>query len=261
MTASAGEVQPADAADAGHEVPRRPALIPPGLALRLRPSNAGLKIVMAATGVVFALFVLVHMIGNLKIYTGAEHFDTYAHWLRTLAEPLLPYEGALWLFRAVLVTALVAHVWAAVVLTARAHRARGPFRRRGLHGLRSFTARTMGVSGIVLLAFIVFHILDLTTGTRPAASPTFTAATHTSSAAYANLVASFDRPAVAGFYLLAMVVLGAHLAHGLYTAVNDLGVTGARSRALLTVAGGLLALAVMVGNITIPIAVLAGWLR
>ena len=58
-----------------------------------------------------------------------------------------------------------------------------------------------------------------------------------------------------------MVLLGAHLAHGLYTAVNDLGVTGARSRALLTVAGGLLALAVMVGNITIPIAVLAGWLR
>ena len=74
----------------------------------------------------------------------------------------------------------------------------------------------------------------------------FTAATETSSAAYANLLASFDRPAVAAFYLLAMVVLGAHLAHGLYTAVNDLGVTGARSRALLTGAGGLLALAVMV---------------
>ncbi|MCV7192976.1 succinate dehydrogenase cytochrome b subunit [Mycolicibacterium brumae] len=225
-----------------------------------RPSNVTLKLVMAVTGVVFALFVLVHMVGNLKIYTGATHFDDYAHWLRTLAEPLLPYEGALWLFRAVLLTALIGHVWAAVLLTIRGRRARGAFRRRGMTGMRSFTARTMPVTGVVLLAFIVFHILDLTTGTRPAASAEFTAATHTSSAAYANLIASFDRPAVAGFYLLAMLLLGAHLAHGLYTAVNDLGVTGARARALLTAAGGLLALTVMAGNMTIPIAVLTGWL-
>ena len=89
------------------------------------------------------------------------------------------------------------HVGAAVVLTARAHRARGRFRRTGMRRFSSFTARTMGVSGIVLLAFIAFHILDLTTGTRPAASPTFTAATHTSSAAYAagrNLFAAQQSP-------------------------------------------------------------------
>ncbi|HSA41889.1 MAG TPA: succinate dehydrogenase, partial [Mycobacterium sp.] len=81
------------------------------------------------------------------------------------------------------------------------------------------------------------------------------------SAAYANLVASFERPAVAGFYLLAMLVLGAHLAHGLYTAVSDLGVTGRRTRQLAIAAGGLLAGAVMVANMSIPIAVQAGWLR
>ena len=261
MTASGGQGSAvADAADAGHEVPRRPALMPPGVVLRWRPSTIGLKIVMAVTGVVFALFVFVHMIGNLKIYTGAEHFDAYAHWLRTLAEPLLPYQGALWLFRVVLAACLVAHVGAAAVLAARARRARGPFRRRGLRGLRSFTARTMVVSGIVLLAFIVFHILDLTTGTGPAASSAFTPATTSSSAAYANLVASFERPAVAGFYLLAMLVLGAHLAHGLYTAVSDLGVTGRRTRQLAIAAGALLAGAVMVANMSIPIAVQAGWL-
>lgn len=260
MAASVQQDALADAADAGHEVPRRPALIRPGLTLPFRPSNIGLKIVMALTGVVFALFVLVHMIGNLKIYTGAEHFDAYAHWLRTLAEPLLPYEGALWIFRAVLGACLIAHVWAAAVLTARGRRARGPHRRRGMRELRSFTARTMPVTGIVLLAFIIFHLLDLTTGTRPAASADFTAATHTSSAAYANLIASFDRPAVALFYLLAMLMLGGHLLHGLYTAVNDLGVTGRRGRQLAIAAGGVLSIAVMVGNMTIPIAVMAGWL-
>lgn len=250
-----------DTADAGHEVPRGPAGHRPGFRWRTKPSSVTLKLVMAGTGVVFALFVLVHMIGNLKIYTGAQHFDAYAHWLRTLLEPLLPYEGALWIFRGVLLGCLAAHVGAAVLLTGRAHTARGRFRRKGLRGLRSFTARTMLVSGVVLLCFIVFHILDLTVGARPFASSSFATTTETASFAYANLVASFQRPAVAVFYLLAMAILGAHLMHGLWTAVNDLGVTGRRMRQVCVAAGGLLALAVMVGNMTIPIAVWTGLVR
>jgi succinate dehydrogenase / fumarate reductase cytochrome b subunit len=184
---------------------------------------------MAGTGIVFALFVLVHMVGNLKVYTGAHHFDAYAHWLRTLLEPLLPFEGALWIFRIVLGVCLIAHVSAAVMLDVRARRARGAFRRKGLP-MKSFIARTMLVSGIVLLLFIVFHILDLTLGARPAGSAAFRDTTTETSHAYANLVASFERPAVAAFYLLAMIILGAHLAHGLWTAVNDLGMTGQRVR-------------------------------
>ncbi|ODR27663.1 succinate dehydrogenase [Mycolicibacterium porcinum] len=223
----------------------------------MEPSSVTLKLVMAATGIVFALFVLVHMIGNLKVYTGATHFDDYAHWLRTLLEPLLPYEGALWIFRVVLLGCLIAHVGCAVLLTRRAHVARGRFRRRGL-GLRSFTARTMLVSGLALLLFIVFHILDLTVGTQPFASASFTGTTETASHAYANLIASFSRPGVAVFYLLAMALLGAHLAHGLWTTVNDLGVTGQRARQVGVALGGALALAVMLGNMTIPVAVWIG---
>lgn len=247
-----------DTADAGHEVPRGPASERSRFGRRTQLSSVTLKLVMAVTGIVFALFVLVHMIGNLKVYTGAAHFDAYAHWLRTLLEPLLPYEGALWIFRVVLLTCLVAHVGAAALLTARGRRARGRFRRKSMRGMRSFTARTMLVSGVVLLLFIVFHILDLTVGARPIASASFTGTTETTSHAYANLVASFERPAVAVFYLLAMALLGAHLAHGLWTAVNDLGVTGHRIRQVCVALGGLLALAVMVGNMTIPIAVWTG---
>jgi succinate dehydrogenase / fumarate reductase cytochrome b subunit len=268
-------VQAADAADAGHEVPRRPALDRPRLQWHIHLSSSTLKLVMALTGIVFALFVTVHMVGNLKVYTGAQHFDDYADWLRTLLEPLLPYEGALWIFRIVLLACLIAHVGAAFGLTVRAHAARGRYRRKGsrrLHplgrparetlparlfaSLRSFTARTMLVGGLVLLLFIVFHILDLTVGARPAASAVF-AHGH----AYANLVASFSRPAVALFYMLAMAVLGAHLLHGLWAAINDLGVTGHRVRQVCVALGGLLACAVMLGNITIPVAVWTGLVR
>ena len=245
-----------DASDAGHEVSRGPASLHPRWRWQVHPSSVTLKLVMAVTGIVFALFVLVHMIGNLKVYTGAEHFDDYAHWLRTLAEPLLPYEGALWIFRVVLLGCLVAHVGAAAALTGRAHKARGRFRRKGMRAVKSYTARTMLIGGVVLLLFIVFHILDLTIGARPAASTAFTAG-H----AYANLVASFERPAVAIFYLLAMAVLATHLAHGLWTAVNDLGVTGHRTRGVCVAAGGLLALTVMVGNMSIPLAVQLGFVR
>jgi succinate dehydrogenase / fumarate reductase, cytochrome b subunit len=249
-------IDAADAADAGHEVARKPTSPHGRWTWQVQPSSSTLKLVMALTGIVFALFVLVHMIGNLKVYTGAAHFDAYAHWLRTLLEPLLPYEGALWIFRVVLLSCLIAHVGAAVLLTVRARRARGRFRRTRMRSLKSFTARTMLVSGLVLLLFIVFHILDLTVGARPAGSDSF-APGH----AYTNLIASFERPAVAIFYLLAMAVLGAHLVHGLWTAVQDLGVTGHRMRQVCVAIGGLLALAVMVGNMTIPLAVWTGLLR
>jgi succinate dehydrogenase / fumarate reductase, cytochrome b subunit len=223
-------------------------------------STVACKVIMAVTGVLFALFVTVHMIGNLKVYTGPAHFDDYAHWLRTVLEPLLPYEGLLWIVRVVLGVALVTHVGCAVVLSRRARRARGAFRRKGL-GYRSFPARTMPVTGIVLLAFIAFHLLDLTTGTAPVATTGYAAATGSRSFAYENLVASFDRPLVSAFYMIAMVTLGLHLAHGLWSAVNDLGATGHRVRQVGATVGGGLAVVVFVGNASIPVAVLTGLVR
>jgi succinate dehydrogenase / fumarate reductase cytochrome b subunit len=212
---------------------------------------------MAVTGIAFGLFVLVHMIGNLKAYLGPNHFDDYALWLRRLLEPLFPYSGVLWVLRVVLVVCLVGHVSCAAILTRRARAARGSARRKGLP-LRSFPARTMLVTGVVLLLFVVFHILDLTTGTHPVASARYQHMTATGSFAYDNLVHSFDRPWAAALYMLAMLLLGVHLAHGLWLAVNDLGATGRRVRQVsLAVAGGV-AVAVTIGNLSLPIAVLLG---
>lgn len=239
-------VVPAPRADA----PRSPARAP-------RPSSTALKVTMAVTGTVFALFVLVHMIGNLKAYTGAEHFDPYAHWLRTLFEPLLPYEGMLWILRTVLLLCLLAHVGASIVLVVRARRARGRFRRTGM-GWRRLPATLMPYTGLVLLVFIVVHILDLTTGTAPVAPEHFEPATPETAHAYHNLVESLSRWPMALFYIVVMVLLGLHLVHGLLTAANDFGVTGHRVRRYWALAGAVIAGAVAVGNISIPVAVLTG---
>lgn len=224
-----------------------------------RLSSVTAKFVMAATGTVFALFVVAHLLGNLKVYLGAEHYDDYGHWLRTLGEPLLPYSGVLWILRAILALCVLGHVGCGAMLWLRARKARGPFKRRNLGwGIRTFSARTMPVTGIVLGLFIVIHILDLTTGTAPVASSGFDPGTTSTSAAYENLVASLDRPVVASIYLVAMTVLGLHLLHGLWSAVNDFGVTGQRGRKAATIVGGTLAALIFVGNASIPVAVLTG---
>ena len=216
-----------------------------------------LKLVMAVTGTIFALFLLVHMFGNLKVFTGAEHFNSYAHWLHTILEPFLPWNGVLWILRIVLGVSLIAHVVAAVMLKLRARKSRGTIPRKRLP-LKTFAGRNMLVTGIVLFAFIVFHLMDLTLGTTGVAPQTYTAGTTEASFAYQNLIASFQRPAAAAFYIVALLTLFLHLAHGLVTVVHDLGMTGKRTRAMSFAVGGAMALAILLGNILIPVAVLTG---
>ncbi|WP_370452350.1 succinate dehydrogenase cytochrome b subunit [Dietzia sp. ANT_WB102] len=228
---------------------RRPLRRPPALPTWLA------KTVMAVTGIFFSAFVVAHMIGNLKVFGGASGFDGYATWLRTLLYPLVPPGGVLWALRIVLVVSLVAHVWCSVLLVRRSRAAAGQHRRRTGLTIESFGARSMLLTGVVLLLFVVFHVLDMTTGTAPAAPHTFE---HGS--AYANLVASFSRPWVAAFYVVTMLFLALHIAHGIRTAAGDLGVTGVRGRAAITSVGGIAAVAVLLGNAAIPVAVQVGWL-
>lgn len=220
---------------------------------RLPVSNFAAKTTMAVTGLIFVGFVFVHMYGNLHIFRGQEEFDHYAHWLREILMPLMPYEGVLWVLRVVLLLSLVLHVGCGLLLWTRARRARGPFKRTGLRRGDALMARWMLGTGLVILLFVIFHILDLTLGVQPAASGAFE-----SGSAYANLVASFQRPVVAVFYMLTMLVLTVHVAHGTWTAANDLGATGRRLRQLAAWVAGLVAIAICLGNISIPVLVLLG---
>lgn len=218
-----------------------------------------MKLTMAVTGIIFGLFVLVHMIGNLKVYGGAHGFNAYADFLREFGYPLIPHEGLLWIFRLVLLASLVLHVWCAFALTSRSRKSRGRFSRKGMvSSYNTFTARTMLVTGTVLLLFIIFHLLDLTLGVKPIAAEGFQGPVDGSHAAYQNLVASFERPGVAIFYILAMVILFLHLSHGIWTASSDLGITGHRTRQVILWVSYLLPAIVMIGNISIPVAVMLG---
>lgn len=214
-------------------------------------TTIGAKAVMAVTGLVLALFLVAHMIGNLKVFAGATSFDGYAHWLRTLGEPVLPFSGYLWVQRLALTAAVVAHVAAATVLTVRARRAR-PVRyahRPPVQG--SYAARTMRWGGVIVLLFVVYHLLDLTTGTL---NPDGDAGPH------ARVVADFapSRWYVTAFYTLAVVAVGFHVRHGLHSALRSLGQRTAagerRARAVALVA----AVGLCAGFLAVPFAVLTG---
>ncbi|GAA1705225.1 succinate dehydrogenase cytochrome b subunit [Propioniferax innocua] len=229
-----------------------------GAAARPRPSTFVLKQVMAVTGVIFVGFVFVHMIGNLKVYFGAESLDSYATWLRRVGYPLIPHQGVLWALRVVLSVSLLAHMWAAITLWLRGRRARGPHRRRRPATFSARTASWMLPGGLAIAVFVVVHILDLTLGAGVAASGHQHADPDGTVHAYANLVASFSRPWMAVFYVVIMLVVAFHIEHGVRTLMQDFGATGRRLRKIWAVVGGALALAVVLGNALIPVLVLVG---
>jgi succinate dehydrogenase / fumarate reductase cytochrome b subunit len=180
-----------------------------------RVSSVQLKIVMAVTGAILVIYLILHMLGNLKIFFGQQALDTYAHWLREIGEPALPGSGMLWLIRVVLLVAVIAHIVAATVLAVRARRAR-PVRyahRRPVS--TSYASRTMRWGGVIILLFVIYHILDLTTGTL---NPNGQAGQ-----VYDNVVADFSRWYVTLAYTVAMIALGFHLRHGAWSALQTLG--------------------------------------
>ncbi|MCQ9677562.1 succinate dehydrogenase cytochrome b subunit [Corynebacterium sp. BF-R-2] len=218
-----------------------------------------LKLTMAITGLFFALFVVGHMAGNLKLYlpdeNGTVHLDEYGAFLRDLGAPLIPHGHMLWIIRIVLLACVIAHIYGAFALTARSQAARGKFKRTNLMGgLDSFATKTMLVTGIVLLLFIVFHILDLTMGVQPVAPEAFV-----HGAVKANMIATFSRWPVTIIYVIAMLCLFLHLTHGIRLAASDLGITGAKWREVFVVLAYIVPAVVCLANIVMPLSVALGW--
>jgi len=211
---------------------------------------------MAVTGTLWAAFIAIHLFGNLKVFQGAQAYNHYAHWLREAFYPLLPKLSVLWAMRVVLGLALLAHICAAAMIWWRGREARGPHRAK-IRGARAWGAWLMPLTGILIGCFIVIHVLDLTLGLG-IQSAGFAAPISDESFAYENLVASFRRPAMACFYSLVMLLLAIHVAKGFTTMASDLGAMGRRWRATLALIGGLLAVAILLGNGAIPILVLTG---
>jgi succinate dehydrogenase / fumarate reductase, cytochrome b subunit len=215
-------------------------------------STIALKLLMAVSGFIFIGFVLGHMYGNLKAFAGHDAFNEYAHHLRTLGEPILPHEGALWIFRAVLVLALVAHVYASVVLWRRARKARTVKYVMKKHTGAIPASRLMRVGGLTILLFLVWHLLNFTVGKVNVDGGS-------TDDPYNLLVDSFSVWWLTLIYLAAMAMLGAHIHHGFWSACQTLGLTGTeRSRSLAKEVAFTLALIISVGFSLVPIFVLAG---
>ncbi|RLV50156.1 succinate dehydrogenase [Nocardioides mangrovicus] len=202
---------------------------------------------MAASGLIFVLFVLLHMYGNLKAFGGEHAFNTYAHHLRTFGEPMLPYGGLLWIVRAVLIVSLVVHVATAATLWKRARRAR-----RVRYAVKKNTGATwasllMRWGGVTLLLFIIWHLLNFTIGKiNVTGGPTDNP--------YRLLVDTFDTWWLTLIYLVAMAMLGAHLHHGVWSACQTLGLTSnARARRRAKAFGLVLALVITIGFSLVPI--------
>jgi succinate dehydrogenase / fumarate reductase cytochrome b subunit len=211
-------------------------------------STIGKKYLMAITGLIWFGYLIVHLWGNLKIYAGPRFLNDYGVFLRTVGEPFFGSEQLLWLARIVLVPAFVIHIWAALQLTTR-DRASRPIPYATRKNLASTTAsRTMLWGGLFILLFVIYHLLDFTFGTL---NPSFEQGN-----IYHNVLASFRVWPVALFYVLAMLAVGLHLFHGIWSLFQTLGWNTARTNRLVRNFATLAALALTVGNISIPVAVL-----
>jgi succinate dehydrogenase / fumarate reductase cytochrome b subunit len=211
-------------------------------------STIGRKVVMALTGAILFGFVLVHMLGNLQVYLGPEAMNNYGIFLRHFL-----HGTGIWVARAILLAAVVLHIWSATSLTLTSRRARPEGYRREKWKESTYASRTMRWGGVILLLFVIYHLLHFTTGTL-----------HQSfieGDVYHNFVAGFRNVWVSAFYIFAMLALGLHLRHGLWSMCQTLGVSHPRYIRMAHVGAWIFAAIIVIGNISFPLAVLAGIVR
>jgi succinate dehydrogenase / fumarate reductase cytochrome b subunit len=224
--------------------------------LDLYGTAVGKKYVMAITGVLMIGFVVAHMVGNLKMYLGEEDLNHYAEFLNRLLYPIAPEGAVLWILRGGLVTAVLLHIHAAYSLTQLNRHAR-PVKYQSArdYQVASFASRTMRWTGIIVLLFIIWHLLDLTLGVTNTigSSDEFV-----KEEVYANVVRSFERVPVAVFYILANIALGVHLFHGTWSLFQSMGWNNPRFNQWRRAIAIGVATIVVVGNVSFPVAVLAG---
>ena len=216
----------------------------------------GKKIVMAVTGVVLIGFVIAHMLGNLKIFSGPDEINAYSRFLREVGTPELAYGQLLWVVRIVLLLCVALHITAALQLSRMSWAAR-PVEYKLKHNLETtFAARMMRWGGVLLVVFIIFHLVHLTAG-----AVGFRPGQFKHLAVYQNVVAAFALWPVALFYVVAMGALCLHLYHGIWSVLQTLGWSTARNQKQLKIVARLIAIVVFVGFSSVPVSVWAGWLR
>jgi succinate dehydrogenase / fumarate reductase cytochrome b subunit len=224
--------------------------------LDLYGTAVGKKYVMAITGIALLGFVFFHMVGNLKMYLGPAQFNHYAEFLRELLVPIVPRTVALWLMRIGLLTAVVLHIHAAYSLTVMNRKARAvKYQSPRDYQIANFASRTMRWTGIIVFLFLIWHLADLTWGTVNAVGGD---GVFVRGDAYGNVVRSLERVPVAVLYIVANIALGIHLFHGVWSLFQSMGWNNPRFNKWRRGFATAFATIIVVGNVSFPIAVLAG---
>lgn len=216
-------------------------------------SSVGKKITMAVSGLVLYGFVVVHMLGNLKVYMGKAEFNHYAEGLRSFGAPFFAHGQLLWVLRIILLASLLVHIAAVVKLAGQSKAARKHSYKK-FDGLEfSYASRTMLWGGLLLLAFVIYHLMHLTFGN---AHPRFIPGD-----AYNNFVAGFQQWPVSLAYIAAMIPLGMHMYHGFWSMLQTLGVNNPKYNKMRRPIALILSLIVVLLNISFPVSVLLGFVK
>jgi succinate dehydrogenase / fumarate reductase cytochrome b subunit len=219
-------------------------------------SMIGKKVVMAVTGAVLLLFVIAHMVGNLKIFSGPTEINDYSRFLRTVAYPEFANGQLLWIVRSILLVCALLHIIAAVQLT-RLNWAARPVGYESKKDVEtSWGALTMRWGGVLLAIFIVFHLLHFTAGVVG-----FQPGQFEHLMVYQNVVAGFAVWPISVFYIIAMLALCLHLDHGIWSMLQTLGWVTVDNTKSLRILSRVVAIVIFAGFVSVPISVLAGWLR
>jgi len=211
---------------------------------------------MAGTGAVLVLFVIGHMLGNLKIFSGPEEINAYSRFLREVGWPEFGYGDLLWGVRIVLLVSAVLHIVAATQLTLLNREARPVSYGERKNVETSWSALTMRWGGVLLAVFIVFHLFHFTGGMVG-----FQPGQFEHLMVYQNVVAGFSVSPIALLYILAMVALGFHLDHGIWSAMQTLGWVNQENTKSLRAISRIVAVIIFAGFVAVPVSVMADWVR
>lgn len=208
-------------------------------------SANGKKAVMAVTGAILFGFIIGHLAGNLQIFEGREKLNAYGHFLHSIGE-------LLWPVRIVLIVSVLLHITATVQLALLKKRARpvGYSRKEAIAS--SYASRTMYWSGPIVLAFVIFHLLQFTAGYIHPQSQFI------EGDVYHNVVAGFQVWWVSVWYIISVSLLGLHLSHGISSMFQSLGYNHPKHTPVLKSAAVVIAVLITLGYISIPISVLLG---
>jgi succinate dehydrogenase / fumarate reductase cytochrome b subunit len=214
-------------------------------------SSIGAKALMAVTGIILVLFVIGHMLGNLQVYLGADALNAYAAKLQSLG-PLL------WVIRLVLLGTFLAHLSAAMRVVKLNKAARPVAYQQQKDQATTFAARTMWVSGVLVLLFAIYHVLHLTVGVVDPAGAYGALDSEGRHDVYGMVIAGFQHWPTTAIYTVAMVVLSLHVSHGASSMLQTLGLRRPGNASGFDKVGPALAIFLLIGNLSMPLSILAG---